>query len=51
MRIMRDHRIGCLPVIRDEKLVGIVTEHDLVSLSGPLLERFLSGEGDADASR
>ncbi|MCA9305381.1 MAG: CBS domain-containing protein [Phycisphaerales bacterium] len=51
MRIMRDHRIGCLPVVRDEKLVGIVTEHDLVSLSGPLLERFLSGEGDADASR
>lgn len=28
-RIMADNKIGCLPVVRDEKLVGIITETDL----------------------
>jgi acetoin utilization protein AcuB len=28
-RIMADHRISCLPVVRDEKLVGIITETEL----------------------
>lgn len=27
--IMRDYEIGCLPVIKDNKLIGIVTESDL----------------------
>jgi CBS domain-containing membrane protein len=31
-RIMRDHRIGCLPVVDDGRLVGIVTEADLLTL-------------------
>lgn len=51
MRLMRDKRIGCLPVVREERLVGIITEHDLVSLAGPLLERFLGGLGTPDESR
>src|SRR5262247_1861334 len=25
-RLMADHRIGCLPVVADEELVGLVTE-------------------------
>lgn len=29
-RIMLDKKIGCLPVIEDEKLVGIVTEADFI---------------------
>ncbi|MEW6623780.1 MAG: CBS and ACT domain-containing protein [Bacillota bacterium] len=29
-RILYEHKIGCLPVIKDEKLVGIVTETDLL---------------------
>ena len=29
-RIMVDHKIGCLPVIRDRKLVGIITDIDLL---------------------
>jgi CBS domain-containing membrane protein len=29
-RLMLDHKVGCLPVIKDEKLVGILTESDLV---------------------
>jgi acetoin utilization protein AcuB len=26
---MHDHKIGCLPVMRDDKLVGIITESDI----------------------
>lgn len=28
--ILYEHRIGCLPILKDEKLVGIVTETDLL---------------------
>lgn len=31
-RVMIERRIGCLPVVEGEKLVGIVTETDLVRL-------------------
>jgi len=31
-RMLRDHRFGCLPVVDDAKLVGIVTETDLLAL-------------------
>jgi CBS domain-containing protein len=31
-RIMIEHKIGCLPVVDGEKLVGIVTETDFVKL-------------------
>lgn len=29
-RLMYDHRIGCLPVVRGDEMVGIVTETDLL---------------------
>jgi acetoin utilization protein AcuB len=28
-RIMADHKVGCLPVVRDQIVVGIITESDL----------------------
>jgi len=28
-RIMVDYKIGCLPILKDEKLVGIITETDI----------------------
>lgn len=28
-RVMIDHRIGCLPVVEDEKLVGIISDTDI----------------------
>ncbi|HSO37361.1 MAG TPA: CBS domain-containing protein [Labilithrix sp.] len=31
-RLLRDHRFGCLPVVDDGKLVGMVTESDLLVL-------------------
>lgn len=30
-RLMLEHKIGCLPVVDNEKLVGIITETDFVS--------------------
>ena len=33
------HRIGCLPVLNDEKLVGIITDSDFVGVAINLLEQ------------
>lgn len=38
---MREEQVGCLPVVRDGRLVGIVTERDLIEVSAKLLERYL----------
>lgn len=32
-RLMLDQKIGCLPVVEDDKLVGILTEADFVKLA------------------
>ena len=37
-RLMRDHKIGGLPVIADGQLIGIVTETDLLDFLIELLE-------------
>ena len=44
IRIMRSERLACLTVTRDDKLVGIVTEHDFIKLASRLLEDQLSSE-------
>lgn len=41
LRVMDAHKITCLPVVDGEKLVGIITEHDLMDVARPLLERHL----------
>ena len=41
IRIMRELRVACLPVLRDGKLVGVITEADLIGVAGKLLERIL----------
>jgi CBS domain-containing protein len=38
---MRRHRISCLPVVQDDRLIGIVTEHDFMRIAGQLLEEML----------
>ena len=38
---MRDARIGCLLVVQNGRLVGLVTERDLINVSAKLLEDFL----------
>jgi CBS domain-containing protein/gamma-glutamylcysteine synthetase len=42
MRIMRTKQIGCLPVVEDDRLIGIVTERDFMVIAGTLLEKGLS---------
>jgi len=36
--ILLDHKYGCLPVVKDGKLVGIVTEADFLRLTQSMLE-------------
>ena len=42
IRLMRDRQVGCLPVVQDGKLVGMVTERDLSAGSAKLLEEHLA---------
>ena len=41
---MRESKLACLPVVENGKLVGLVTEHDLIVVSSHLLERYLDSE-------
>ncbi|NNE66520.1 MAG: CBS domain-containing protein [Pyrinomonadaceae bacterium] len=38
LSIMRTEKIGCLPVVRGEKLIGLITAHDFLSVSAKLFE-------------
>ena len=44
IQIMRRQGLACLPVTRDNKLVGIVSEHDLIIVASHLLESQLANE-------
>ena len=44
MKIMRKHKIGCLPVVQEEELIGVITEMDFLRISGRLIERLESEE-------
>ena len=44
IRLMRESQLACLPVVENGKLVGLVTEHDLIVVSSHLLERYLANE-------
>jgi CBS domain-containing protein len=41
IRLMREKKLACLPVTEKGKLVGLVTEHDLIVVSSHLLEEYL----------
>src|SRR5690606_31710565 len=45
LRLMRDARIGCLPVLDDGRLVGLVTEAQLLAVAATILEHELSRPG------
>ncbi|MBL8913616.1 MAG: CBS domain-containing protein [Archangium sp.] len=38
IHLMRKNRIGCLPVLQDGKLVGVLTEENFLKIAGDLLE-------------
>ncbi len=42
-RVMADERIGCLPVMRDGDLVGIITDNDLFNIMVSLLGSRIPG--------
>jgi CBS domain-containing protein/gamma-glutamyl:cysteine ligase YbdK (ATP-grasp superfamily) len=43
IRLMKEHRVGCLPVVDDEdRLIGIITERDFLGMSAQLLEEGLA---------
>jgi CBS domain-containing protein/gamma-glutamylcysteine synthetase len=39
MQIMRKHMIGCLPVVQNGELIGIITEMDFLKIAGRLIDR------------
>ncbi|MEZ5307864.1 MAG: CBS domain-containing protein [Pyrinomonadaceae bacterium] len=41
LNIMRTKSIGCLPVVKGEKLIGLITAHDFLTISARLLEERL----------
>ena len=41
IELMRQHKVGCLPVLEQTKLVGIVTAYDFLTLSAALIEAHL----------
>lgn len=38
LNLMREKNIGCLPVVKNEKLVGIITAYDFLTVSAKLFE-------------
>lgn len=41
LELMRTHRVGCLPVVQDGRLIGMVTERNFMTIAGQLLEQQL----------
>ncbi|MEZ4460257.1 MAG: glutamate-cysteine ligase family protein [bacterium] len=42
VRLMRERKISCLPVVRDGKLVGLITERDFLKICEELMEEKLA---------
>lgn len=45
---MKQHKMGCLPVLRDGKLVGIITESDFVTIAITLMDQLEAAEPEED---
>ena len=43
---MREHGISCLPVTKDDHLVGIITEHEFMAIAAQLIEERLRAQLD-----
>ena len=39
IQLMRSKKVGCLPVVKDRELVGMITESNFLNLAGRLVER------------
>lgn len=47
METMRNKRIGCLPVVEGDQLVGIVTSYDFLAASARLFKQYLAPPAEA----
>jgi CBS domain-containing protein len=45
--LMRREKVDCLPVVKDGRLVGILTERDFIDVAARLLEQKLAGSATA----
>jgi CBS domain-containing protein len=43
MKMMQEHKVSCLPVVENDRLVGLITGRDLFDVSAKLLEHFFGG--------
>lgn len=50
IEIMREHRVGCLPIVENGRLVGIVTAQDFLEISGRLFEEHLKSSDIPEGS-
>jgi CBS domain-containing protein/gamma-glutamyl:cysteine ligase YbdK (ATP-grasp superfamily) len=51
VELMRRHKVGCLPVVNDGLLVGIITAHDFLEISARLFEeRFSTKEAPSSTA-
>ena len=41
IEVMKRHRIGCLPIVKEGRLVGIVTERDFMNVAQQIMEDLL----------
>lgn len=51
LELMRERNIGCLPVVKDKKLIGLVTAHDFLTVSSKLFEERLTSVIGARAAK
>ena len=48
-KLIEKHKIGCLPVLEGDRLVGIITDSDFVGIAINLLEQLEDTEPDDEA--
>ena len=41
MNLMRDKNVGCLPVIQEDELIGMITEKDFLGITSRLFEKIV----------
>jgi acetoin utilization protein AcuB len=49
--MMREHGVGCLPVVEGDQLVGIVTSYDFLDASAHLFQEHLRETTDSAETR
>ena len=51
IEVMRSNRVGCLPVVEGDQLVGIVTSYDFLEASAKLFQQHLAAPAEKPKSR